>query len=262
MLKIGYMEFVNIFPFFWHLDQNPEYKFVYGVPSDLNRFLHEGSVDVSPVSSLEYMNQSERYRILSGIGICAEKTVQSVLLLSDYPIEELDGKHIHLSAQSLTSAHLLRIMLDKFYNVIPRYVDYNQPRDAYLLIGDKALKAYYECETRYTYDLAELWYRHTKLPFVFSLWLVSARAADNPEVAKLYEGLLEIASTVHEKVDFYAEQYLLRYNAFSKKQLVDYWRTLYYTVGDREIKGLDLYYKMLGYEPQWYYYNNNRSGGI
>lgn len=262
MLKIGYMKFINIFPLFWHLEQEPEYTFVYGVPSDLNRALHEEGVDVSPVSSLEYMNRPERYKIFGGIGICAEKKVKSVLLQSDCPIEELDGKHIYLTSQSLTSVCLLRLILDKFYNVAPEYVDRDQPRNAYLLIGDKALKSYYERGSRYSYDLADLWYKHTGLPFVFSLWLASAGAADKPEIKKLYENLLRISSTVHEKVDFYADQYLSRDTSFSKTQLTDYWRTLYFTMGEREIKGLDLYYKMLGYEPQWHYYDSSQTGGI
>ena len=248
------MKFINIFPFFWHLEQNPEYKFVYGMPSDLNRIMHEGGLDVSPVSSLEYMNRPARYRVFGGIGICAEKNVKSVLLMSDYPIEELGGKYIHLTGHSLTSAYLLRLILDKFYNVTPNYVEPDQPRDACLFIGNEALRLYYEHKAYYSYDLAELWYKHTGLPFVFSLWLVSADVVYNPEIKQLYESLVKISLSVHEKTDFYAEQYLLRDATFSKTQLVDYWRTLYFTLGESEIKGLDLYYKMLGYEPQWYYY--------
>lgn len=253
------MKFINIFPLFWNLEQNPEYKFFYGVPSDLNGIMQKDGLDASPVSSLEYMNRPEKYIILNGIGICAKNKVKSVILQSDCPIEELDGKRIYLTGQSLTSAYLLRIIMDKFYNVAPEYAEHRQPGDAYLLIGDQALKSYYESKTKYTYDLAELWHKHTGLPFVFSLWLISAGAEEKPEIKILYENLLRISLTVHEKADFYAEQYLLRDAAFSKSQLTDYWRTLYYTIGDAEIKGLELYYKMLGYAPKWRYYNQ---GGV
>ena len=255
MLKIGYMKYINFFPIFWNLEQKSEYNFVYGVPSELNRLMRNNELDVSPVSSLEYVSQPEKYRILDGIGLCAEKKVKSVLLQSAYPIENLEGKKINITGQSLTSAHLLRVILEKFYNIKPSYAYHNQPADARLLIGDEALKAYYERNTEYTYDLAELWHKFTGLPFVFSLWLISAEAAEKPEAKSLYASLRQISSTVHEKVDFYADQYILRSNAFSREQLTEYWRALYYTVNSKEINGLDLYYKMLGYDPQRYYYS-------
>ncbi|MDR2884333.1 MAG: hypothetical protein LBV09_04430, partial [Deferribacteraceae bacterium] len=117
MIKLGYMNYANIFPIFWNLEQNPDYEFIKGVPSFLNSKLRAGELDASPVSSFEYLNKPDSYYILPSTGICANRKVQSVILFSDYPIEQLDGKKVFRTADSLASINLLKVIFEKFYDI-------------------------------------------------------------------------------------------------------------------------------------------------
>ncbi|MDR2883556.1 MAG: hypothetical protein LBV09_00430, partial [Deferribacteraceae bacterium] len=104
---------------------------------------------------------------------------------------------------------------------------------------------------KYVYDLAELWYQHTGLPFVFSLWLIPTASKDKPAVRMLYSELAKIVSKVYNQGEFYATEFLKRFpDSFKREQLVEYWQHIYYNISDEEIAGLKLYYKLSGYEGE------------
>jgi chorismate dehydratase len=113
--------------------------------------LRIGEVDVSPSSSIEYLRHSDEYAIVEDHSISSMGTVGSIILLSAKPIEELNGLSVLTSSQSETSVALLEIIFKKFYGIrcSLKSVDIGyqlsaisyQLSDAYLLIGDDALKA-------------------------------------------------------------------------------------------------------------------------
>lgn len=112
---------------------------------------------------------------LSSIGY-----VQSVILKSACPIEELAGKRVGVSMASKTSENLLKILLKKFYGIEPQYVQVPpQPDlasvDAALIIGNEAM-----VETgvpvAYQYDLGDLWLRKTGHPVVFAVFVLQRDA--------------------------------------------------------------------------------------
>ena len=68
-LRIGKISYVNMYPIFHALEgefRNPSYEFVEGYPSELNRMLRDGELDVSPSSSIEYLRHKDMYTYLDG----------------------------------------------------------------------------------------------------------------------------------------------------------------------------------------------------
>ena len=154
-----------------------KYEFVEGVPSALNKMLKTGEIDVSPSSSIEYLRHSDEYAVIDSHSISSMGPVGSIILLSRKPIEELNGLPVLTSSQSETSVALLRIIFERFYKVKCdlktadiHLNSLSSSAEAYLLIGDDALKAVKSYKF-YIYDLGELWQKHTGLPFTFALWI-------------------------------------------------------------------------------------------
>ena len=122
MLRIGKINFLNLYPVFYTLERECDpsfFQFFEGTPSEVNRLLRDGMIEISPSSSIEYLRRPEKYTLIDGHSISSAGAVQSILLFSRYNIEELDGKTVLATAQSETSTALLKIILKKFYELEP-----------------------------------------------------------------------------------------------------------------------------------------------
>jgi chorismate dehydratase len=163
-----------------------------GTPAELNERLRRGDLDVSVISVMEAALRPEAYHLLPDLAIACDGPVESVLLLCRRPVEELEGRTVSLTPHSLTSAYLVKLLLDKAYHVRPRFVPGSVGRDAsaWLLIGDEALRS--APAYPHSLDLGKAWHALTGLPFVFAVWAVRAeiweRAA--PEVRAVHRALL------------------------------------------------------------------------
>src|SRR6185369_136927 len=119
MLRIGRIEYANCTPIFHSLNElSPagSYNYIGGVPARLNAMLAAGDIDVCPSSSIAYALHPERYLIIPDLSISSRGPVQSVLLFSNLPIEELDGRDVLLTSESDTSVNLLKILLKLRYD--------------------------------------------------------------------------------------------------------------------------------------------------
>ena len=81
-------------------------------------------------------------------------------------------------------------MLSLQYQVQPEaYVTLQEPYDAFLLIGNRALRQRGGARGYpYTYDLGEEWYRWTGLPFVHARWMARQDLAPS-DIAVLEDAL-------------------------------------------------------------------------
>jgi chorismate dehydratase len=252
MLRIGRIEYANCTPLFQVLQEKfpcPGYEFVAGVPAELNRMLLAGDIDVCPSSSIEYAYHPERYSILPQLSISSVGAVASVLLFSKVPVEKLDGKKILLSSESATSVNLLKILLTQrfgcscSYEVAPPGVTVaDGESSALLLIGDSALRTSLGKSDLFVYDLGELWYVWTGLPFVFALWLCRNDVAGGTELQNLARELIQ----AKELVPGCLEQIAARVEEVSWMgcdRLLSYWRdNISYHLGEEAQAGLMLYY--------------------
>lgn len=245
MLKIGFMDYANVYPIFHYLLQDKNLEFVKGFPADLNKLMRNGEIDLSPVSSIEFARMHNLYVVHNKVCVSSIGAVKSVNIYSRYKAEDLDGKKIYFTKESNTSTVLCRIVLEKFYNVKPVYVDDESNADAKLLIGDKALFAYYNSDSKYIIDLGEEWYKFTKLPFVFALWTINKKAVNDEYFNTLKDNITHYASLFPKDISVLSPKYLEM--GYTLEQLADYWDTIKYDITDEHKKGLSLFYK-LAYE--------------
>jgi chorismate dehydratase len=251
MLKLGHIIYSNCFPVHAALVSGKlpvPFKIVEGIPSELNRYLYEGKVDVSPSSSIEYAMNPDKYRILSSLSITSRSRVMSILLESREPLDGLNGRTIALTTASATSIVLLRIILELFTGISPDYLQYEQGveepyerADAVLTIGDLAIKRAASPRFAHAYDLGDLWHRQTGLPFVFALWQVNYRKTMDRDLSQLHALLLESkqygVSRLRELADGYSDRF-----GIPASTLYDYWNLFSYDLGPLEKKGLLTYY--------------------
>jgi chorismate dehydratase len=206
MMRVGRIPYVNCAPVYGAIDRGivrMEATLVEGVPTQLNRLMAEGALDISVISAVEYARDASRYLLLPDMAISCDGPVQSVMLFSTRPVETLGDARVVVSRSSMTSVALLDLLFREVWHAAPRF----EPGDAetadlsrfdapaHLVIGDAALalaSAMRRGETRYThaYDLGAVWRDWTGLPFVFAVW-VAARTTPVAEALRVHAALLE-----------------------------------------------------------------------
>lgn len=190
-LKLGHISYLNCVPFFHHLREcGFDGEIIKGVPAELNEMLATGMIDLAPASAWEYAVRSEEYMLLPGHSISSIGPVHSVLLFSPIPPEKLAGQTVAITGESATSIHLLQVLLERFYRQenIAYEVPSGSVEDAVqtgqptLLIGDRALLARKRQPELPYYDLGDMWWQQTGLPYVFALWIVRREVAEKRPV--------------------------------------------------------------------------------
>lgn len=169
------MEYINTYPLYYQLKDNPRLEFVKGTPQKLNHMLDSGEITCAFASAVVYLNSPEKYDILP-FCIGAYQKVESVILFSQEPIEFLHEKNIYLTSESATSSLLLKLIIQKFIGIKPNYtttVANCNDSVAQLLIGNSALARYHNDPAPYVYDISELWNLLTGHASVFGLLLVT-----------------------------------------------------------------------------------------
>lgn len=251
MLKLGHITYSNCLPVHAGiLDGAVDFPFelVAGIPSELNRMLYEGSVAVSPSSSIEYALNPGKYVLLPDLSITSRTRAMSIILESSLPLAELGGRTVALTKASATSVILLRIILEIMNGVRAEYTLFEQgnedpagPVAAILTIGDLALQRSTASSFPHVYDLGRLWNEFTGLPFVFALWQVNYKKDIDNELALLYDGVVRSKkyglSHLQELAGRYAGPFGL-----PEPFLIEYWKSLSYDLGDEEQKGLLHFY--------------------
>jgi chorismate dehydratase len=256
MLRIGRISYANCTPIFHALREqfpNGDYQFVEGVPARLNALLAAGDIDVCPSSSIAYALHPERYLIIPELSISSCGPVQSVLLFSAVPAEELSGREVLLTAESATSVNLLKIILKLRYGCDCSFRVTNLTLDeasreapAVLLIGDAALRSLQAVSCMHVYDLGELWHDWTGTPFVFALWLASRKAfADHAvELRRLAVQLRQ--SKAHALANLECIADASPDTAWmGRERLLEYWRgNLSYDLGGEHCEGLNRFFRL------------------
>ena len=256
-LKIGLIAYTNLFPIFYTLRKEfdcSDYEFVEGVPSALNKKIRSGEIDVSPSSSIEYLRNPAYYTLIPDHSVSSKGPVGSILLFSKRPIEALGGLSVAVSSQSETSVALLKIILKKFYDLECRLLPSSEPvgkamrsHEAYLLIGDDALAEALKWPKLQIYDLGDIWYRNTGLPFTFALWIAKKGCCAEKDglFARFRADLDRAKRSALKNLRAIASESPMR-DALSEEDLVSYWQGISYDLGGEHEKGLDLFRRYAG----------------
>ena len=206
MMRIGRIPYINCYPVYGALDRGVvklDAQLVDGVPTDLNRRMAVGELDISVVSAVEYARDSERYLLLPDLAISCDGPVRSVMLFSARPASDLGGRRVIVSRSSMTSVALLELLFEHVWHVKPHFVPGDAElsdvavqddggADARLVIGDAALLLGSRHKSRYnhSYDLGQEWKQWTGQPFVFAVW-VAQRTANVKEALIAHSALIE-----------------------------------------------------------------------
>ncbi|MFL6030861.1 MAG: menaquinone biosynthesis protein, partial [Gaiellaceae bacterium] len=159
-LRLGRISYVNMAPVFYRLEADVEE--ISGVPTELNRRLVAGEIDIAPISSIEYARHADGLRLLPRLCVSSQGAVESIQLVSRLPLEHV--RTVAITPESATSVVLTKVLLPE-----AAHVPLGEDADAKLLIGDAALKSAFEDPTPH-HDLGRLWLERTGLPMVFAVW--------------------------------------------------------------------------------------------
>ena len=263
LIRVGKIPFVNTTPFYFHLfDDQKNISVIEGSPAEINELMRQGEIDFAPISSFEYALYQNDYALLPNLCVGSRDFSRSVLLLSRERIEGLNRQTIMVSKKSLSSVTLLKILLKFKYRFTNDFIvgsgdpeEMLQEAKAVLAIGDEAL-FYKPQEFLYKYDLSELWWNWTELPFCFAVWAVRRKfyEAHPKEVFDFYKRLKGNAERNLEDLETLLKQALnlTLVNAdFSK--VFGYLFNLNYYLDSEMKKGLELFYsyaQRAGLSPQ------------
>src|ERR671930_64571 len=212
-------------PVFYRLDARVEE--IAGVPTELNRRLLDGDIDLAPISSIEYARNANRLRLLPRLCVSSQGAVDSIQLVSRLPLEHV--RTVAVTPESATSVVLTKVLLPE-----ARHLSLGEEADATLLIGDAALKSAFENPTPH-HDLGRLWLERTGLPMVFAVWACPEPLP--PGLLELEEALVESVRTARAEPEQLAYEASERYG-YPPGFLARYFEKLRYRFGPRERAGL------------------------
>ncbi len=180
-LRIGCVQYLNSRPLICAYDG----PVIFEHPSALGRMLSAGALDVALVPVFKALSEPH-FLLVDGAAVACDGPVFSVFLA--YRGELADVQSVALDPASMTSAHLLQILLAEYHGLRPTY---GSTGDARLLIGNQAIEfrlAADHSDWRFL-DLGAEWKRCTGLPFIFALWAMRADLPGPAAVADALRGL-------------------------------------------------------------------------
>lgn len=255
--RVGHINFLNVLPLSWSYAHGADKGLILtrGVPAVLNNDIVNHRLDVSNVSSIIYARDSDELVILPDVCISTDGAVQSIILVSRKPIEDIKDDKIILTAKSATSHCLLKIILRSAYGAIPNYyIRHVTPENpipddaaASLLIGDDALWLYHHQQPElYYYDLGAEWKKLTGKKMVYAIWVANKNfASEQPEMLQLVYDRIRQAFTQglqHKKA---AIESVIKDKPFTYAQLDEYLGpAIRWNLTDDYIDGLKTFYEL------------------
>ena len=255
-LRLGHIKYINTYPIFYTILKEREslpFDLVSDVPARLNAMMRKGDLDVSLISSFEYAIAPENYLIYEDFCLASTGYVNSVLLISNKDIEDLNGAKIGLTTSSATSTNLIKIIFKEFYGYSNKFSqvsfndDFNislKTNDAILIIGDEALKYIYNDKYK-VYDIGHLWTERTGYPVVFAIIAINNQSAKiyKNELAIIFEKFNESYNIFKESPGEITE--FARLNSTLHINFNEYFSNLKYNFTDEFKEGLNYYFRML-----------------
>ncbi len=252
--RLGHIQFINCLPLYYGMvkqDVLLDVDLVRANPADLAEMVVSSALEVAPIPAIEYARHADELVLLPDIAITSDGEVQSILLVSTLPAEELDSRIVALAANSRTSQVLARVLLQKRWSVVPEYVTMPpdlpamlRDADAALLIGDEALREHWEPSGQLIdYDLGAEWTAWTGLPMVYAVWAVRRSfAEDEPQaVADIASALSGSLAYCRAHLDEISE-YAARWEHFGADKFRSYFDALHFRFEPRYREGLMRYY--------------------
>ncbi len=243
-IQLGAVDYLNARPLVYGLElRNDLFSVRFDVPSKCAALLHEGSIDVGMIPSIEYLRGPAAYRIVPDCAIVSEAQVASVALFTTKPVEQL--RSVAVDTSSRTSQGLLRILCYEAFGVDPEFVPMT-PRiddmltrcEAALLIGDPALYLDHAARGVRKVDLGEEWTKLTGLPFVWAFWAGRGGVLSDAALQALHDARTAGIQAADAIADAYCGSTRA---ALGRAYLRD---NIKYRLGPRDQQGLRRYYEL------------------
>lgn len=255
-VKVGRISYINVAPVYYGLDMNmkPDWMdLVTAPPAALNTMLFNGDIDLGPVSSAAYAANFRDWMLLPDLSISFTGKVMSVILVSNYPVQQLNGKRIFLTEESASAASLVRCLLKK-NNIrceistsrITTPDDIGNNADAALVIGDAALIHPWNTCFEHVFDLGDMWYEMTGLPFVYAVWAIRKSVVnDRPELVEEIKKCFRESKEMGDRNGISIIESSMRKTGLSREVCTEYFDRLDCDLDDNHIKGLARFYHEL-----------------
>ncbi len=208
----GKIEYLNLLPFhvfMKHFAKNSQAKAIMNykknVPAKINQEFINNRVDAAFISSIV----AKQYKHIN-LGIIAKKEVRSVLV-----IPSRRDKNDRESASSNMLAKILA-------------------QNGEILIGDKALR--YSLKNSNYVDLAKLWSKKHRLPFVFAILCYH-------KDKKIYKKIEREFLKKRQKIPAYLLEKAAKKTAIDSKDILDYLKLISYKLDNKAKLGLKKFYK-------------------
>ncbi|MEW6584476.1 MAG: menaquinone biosynthesis protein [Nitrospirota bacterium] len=253
--KVGHIQFLNCLPLYYGLVKSHallDIELIKGTPTELNKKLINGELDISPISSIEYARNAGSLVLFPDFTVSSDGTVKSILLVSRFPMEELSGRRVGLTSTSATSHVLLKLVLGHGYHVYPEYFVFpsdanalSEHADAALLIGDAALHYSFDSQNLHVYDLGAEWKKLTGEKMVYAVWAASRSFAETQSqlsghVFDMIKKSMEYSMAHLAEIAEYAE----KWEPFSQSFLMEYFRSLRFDFDRTYQEGLLHFYRL------------------
>ena len=220
---LGSVPYLNARPLHWTIREPVTFL----EPDALAIELAAGRLQAGLVPIFSVLENANAYHIVDGYAIGTLNMVYSVVMAHTLPVVRI--KTVALDPVSQTSNHLIRVLLEKYYRLKPRYVSPDEPAEGQVIIGDPAI-AYRQSHPDERYlDLAQAWHAHTGLPFVFAVWAIRRDAHDVKGIAR------ELRAAAVEGL---AQRGAIARNRFEYHYLTEH---LYYHLGKPQKTAVDLF---------------------
>ncbi|MDF6044158.1 menaquinone biosynthesis protein [Streptomyces sp. JH14] len=258
--RVGHIQFLNCLPLYWGLARTGtllDLELSKDTPEKLSEQLVRGDLDIGPITLVEYLRNADQLVAFPDIAVGCDGPVMSCVIVSQRPLEELDGARVALGSTSRTSVRLAQLLLAERYEVSPDYFTcppdlglMMQEADAAVLIGDAALRASLHDAPRLglqVHDLGQMWKEWTGLPFVFAVWAARKDylAAHPAMVNEVHRAFLASRDLSLEEVTKVAET-AARWEVFDAQLLERYFTTLDFRFGTAQLEGVKEFARRTG----------------
>jgi chorismate dehydratase len=258
--RVGHIQFLNCLPLYWGLARTGtllDFELTKDTPEKLSERLVQGDLDIGPITLVEFLQNADRLVAFPDIAVGCDGPVMSCVIVSQVPLQQLDGARVALGSTSRTSVRLAQLLLAERYGVQPDYYvcppDLGvmmQEAEAAVLIGDAALRANLHDAPRLglnVHDLGAMWKEWTGLPFVFAVWAARRDYLEREPVivSKVHEAFLASRDLSLEEVTKVAEQ-AARWEVFDEHVLERYFTTLDFRLGGDQLKGVSEFARRVG----------------
>ncbi len=258
--RVGHIQFLNCLPLYWGLARTGtllDLELSKDTPEKLSEQLVRGDLDIAPITLVEFLRNADELVAFPDLAVGCDGPVMSCVIVSQVPLDRLDGARVALGSTSRTSVRLAQLLLAERYGVQPEYFRcppdlglMMQEAEAAVLIGDAALRANLHEAPRLgldVYDLGSMWKEWTGLPFVFAVWAARRDYLEREPllVRQVHAAFLDSRDLSLQEVDKAAEQ-AARWETFNADVLARYFTTLDFRFGQAQLEGVTEFARRVG----------------